>query len=197
MTSPVADPRPAPVRALLRRLRHLPDRALHARRRTRLGARLADGERVQRVVILCHGNICRSPFAEAVLRGTLDGRPIEVVSGGFLPAGRESPAAAVAAAARRGIALAAHRSRAVHTIPWRRGDLWVVMDPGQRRRAIFDFGVPAADVVLLGDFDPAPIETRAIPDPIERPDAVYDAAYARIERCVGALATMLAAAERT
>lgn len=66
------------------------------------------------VVFACHGNICRSPFAAAVLRQRLRQKGREGIacssSGCFPKEGRRSPEAAIEAARRFGIDLAGHRS---------------------------------------------------------------------------------------
>jgi protein-tyrosine-phosphatase len=69
----------------------------------------------------------------------------------------------------------------------RAADVILVMDMAQRRTISERFGRPPQDVLLLGDFDPAPIESRAIEDPVEQGPDVCEAVYARIEDCVGAL----------
>jgi protein-tyrosine-phosphatase len=46
-------------------------------------------------------------------------------------------------------------------------------------------------VILLGDLDPRAIDTRAIHDPVDQPLAAFEQSYARIERCVEALAGAL------
>ena len=51
---------------ITRVLRHTPDRLLHARRRREARTRLA-ARRRDSVLVICHGNICRSPFAAALL----------------------------------------------------------------------------------------------------------------------------------
>jgi hypothetical protein len=43
-------------------------------------------------------------------------------------------------------------------------------------------------VLILGDLDPEPVETRGIVDPYGRDAGVLAASFARIERCTGVLA---------
>jgi protein-tyrosine-phosphatase len=74
--------------------------------------------------------------------------------------------------------------------------LAVVMDGQQAREIRARFGLPPRRVVLLGDFDPDRTAPRAIPDPFDEPDDVFDEVYARIERCAAGLADALAAAWR-
>jgi len=80
-----------------------------------------------RVVFVCLGNICRSPFAEALARTRLTGR--NVISAGTLPqAGRRSPELAIASAQRWSVNLEPHRSRMVEPGFLREGDAVFVFD---------------------------------------------------------------------
>jgi len=50
--------------------------------------------------------------------------------------------------------------------------------------------------LVLGDLDPGPIESRTIVDPWGGPPELFDASYARIERCVRELTLHIATASR-
>lgn len=97
----------------------------------RQSRRLASSERFQRILVLCYGNIYRSPFVAAYLRRVLDpsGEP-EVRSAGFHPkAGRASPPDFVAFVRKQtGLDLSSHRSRVVSESDLRWADLIVIMD---------------------------------------------------------------------
>jgi protein-tyrosine-phosphatase len=67
----------------------------------------------------------------------------------------------------------------------------VVMETAQRREICRRFGRSPRDVIVLGDLDPEPIDTRRIDDPVDQGLEVFEASYARIERCVGELARAL------
>jgi len=179
------------VARYLRRLRRLPDQLLHAaRRHAALGA-LAARPPLRSVLVVCNGNIFRSPFAAAVLRRALGQSGVAVDSAGFIGPGRPSPADALAAAARRGIDLRGHRSQLLMPDLVRAADVILVMDTAQRRMICERFGAPARNVLLLGDFDPAPIESRSIQDPWEQGPDVCEAVYGRIDDCVGSFARAL------
>ncbi len=127
------DPRPAYhdlmtiVGPKLRRLRsRLPG--------ARGGMRRALVERLKSaksVLVMCKGNICRSPFAEKVLlRAGLGGR---VRSVGFYPVvGRRTPEAGVEAARRFGIELECHRSRVISDDDVAGSDLILIFDEEHR-----------------------------------------------------------------
>lgn len=177
-----------PLRTLARLVKRAPDRLLHAGRRRRARERLARAA-VDRVLFVCHGNICRSPFAEHAARARL-GDAIHVSSAGFIGPGRPSPTEAITAARELGVDLTAHRSTLLTAAAARAANLVVVMTASQAR-AVRRLGVPAAQVLVLGDLDPRDVELRSIPDPIEQPLAVFQACFQRADRCVAELTALL------
>jgi protein-tyrosine-phosphatase len=175
-------------------LRRVLDHLLHRSRRRAALASLTPRQPPTSVLVLCSGNIFRSPFAAAVLRRELHRQgmgTMRVESAGFTAAGRASPPRAIAAAARHGIDLAGHSSQLVVADLARAADLIVVMEDLQRRSICERFGRARRDVLLLGDLDPLPVMTRAIEDPVEQDPEVCERVYARIERCVRELARVL------
>lgn len=182
------------VAQLLTRLHHTVDHALHPWRHDRVVRRLRTLPAVREVLVVCHGNICRSPFAAERLGRALQPHGVVVHSAGFLGQGRPSPREAVTAAAELGVDLRDHRSRLVVPSLLDPADLVVVMDGSQWSTLRFDFGYPGSRIILLGDLDPGPALARAIPDPWDRPLAEFRSVYARIDRCVGVLATLLSGA---
>ncbi len=182
------------VAELLRRLRRAGDRLLYRARRRAAFAALGSRRPPAFVLVLCSGNIFRSPFAAAVLERELERRgagAVRVESAGFTAPGRASPPHAIAAAARHGIDLAGHSSQLVVAALARAADLIVVMEELQARSICERFGRSPRDVLLLGDLDPLPATSRAIEDPVEQDAAVCERVYARIERCVGELVRAL------
>jgi protein-tyrosine phosphatase len=172
------------------------DLALHPVRRQRALARLAARPAPSTVLMVCHGNICRSPYAEVALRAALPDpfrERIRVVSAGFLAGERPAPAVAIEVAARRGRDLRAHRSRALDADLVRGADLVVVMEPRQARALQWFYGVDARAVLVLGDLDASAAGGRAIRDPIFQPAEVFEECYARIDRCVQVLAEAITA----
>jgi protein-tyrosine phosphatase len=142
---------------------------------------------------MCYGNICRSPFAAVRLAEGLQPLGIRVESAGLYGPGRPTPRAGIEAARACGVDLSAHRSRLVTAELVRDAELIVVMDSHQARMIADQFAGKPEKVVFLGDLDPLPIRTRRIHDPEAQSVAVFSEVYARIERCVSALATALGA----
>lgn len=175
-----------------RGLRHAPDRLLHGLRRRATLRALRARPRPRTLLVVCHGNICRSPFAAGLLARRLgeEGGTL-VASAGFVGPGRPAPAHGIAAARLRGIDLSAHRSQLLTPVLAADAELIVVMDLRQQRSVCGRFGRLPGDVILLGDLDPQSIDTRAIHDPVEQPLAAFERSYERIERCVHALAGVL------
>jgi protein-tyrosine-phosphatase len=174
------------VLGLLRSLLDQLDRRLHSTRRRSLLERLRQQPAPRSVLFVCHGNIYRSPYAaaafNAALAPTLRDR-IRVESAGFLGPGYPSPPPAVEAAARVGIDLNAHRSSFLTAERVRRADWIVVMDAGLEREIVSRFG-RGRGLIVLGDLDPWPIQTRTIADPLNQPEEAIKTSYERIRRCV-------------
>jgi protein-tyrosine phosphatase len=180
----------ARLRALARLFRSAPARhdAIHEWRRRRHGEPPLPRGPIRRVVVLCHGNICRSPFAEALLAARLP--TLEVRSGG-LHAGDGNPAdpSAIACAQRMGVSLAAHRSARVNgeLLGW--ADLVLVMQGSHVAAIAHGWPQFAGRVRLLGDFLPAP--PHGLPDPWGESDAVFDRVFARVRDAVERLAARI------
>jgi protein arginine phosphatase len=177
---------------------HWPARLLHPFRRRDALTRLARHGWPRSVVFVCHGNVCRSPYAAAAFVRRLPPalrRAVRVDSAGFRGPGRPAPPHAVVVARRHGVDLTTHRSKPVSPGDGRNSELVVVMDPWQRR-ALRSLGHDEGTIVVLGDLDPGSIATRAIVDPIDQPEAAFEASYSRIDRCVSALARALGSSAR-
>ena len=166
------------------------DRLLHPLRRRRALRALGRLPRSARLLFVCKGNICRSPYAEhrfrALVAGPSSAAPV-AASAGLQGPGRPSPPEAVDAAAARGLDMAAHRSRVLDAGEAAGYDLVVAMEARQARavRGIAGRRVP---VLLLGDLDPSPVRSRGIVDPWGRPEPVARAVYDRLDRCLEVLA---------
>ena len=184
---------PSGLRPALRFVRWLPERSLHARRRSMAMRRLRALMDVRSVLVLCEGNICRSPYAAALLENRTGGVPggVRVTSAGFLRSDRPSPAEAIEAAAVRGVDLQRHRSRKVDAALMLDADLILVMDPGHAHRVYGMAPSARARVLLLGETDPRLFQRCVIPDPYGGDRATFDECYDRIDRCVISLSRVL------
>lgn len=174
--------------------RRVPGSARHpARTRSILQqALLAAGAGERRIVFVCQGNICRSPFAEAALRAKL--RPeaglVSVDSYGMLPRpGRPTPDFGIAAAAASGVDLRLHRSTHLTRAAADSATAIFIFDD-INHRAIFDrYPGLHTPVLYLGDLAPSPIAS--IADPIDGAPEMYAAIYDKIGAAVDELAKTL------
>lgn len=168
---------------------------MHPFRRARIRRELAGIPESPTILVICLGNICRSPYAELVLRAEFGKRgreDIRVESAGFIFPDRPSPPDARRAAARRGQDLTRHRSRLIRSETVDRADVVLVMSRQQQLDVAREFG-RTKGVLILGDADPGRPATRTIKDPIEWPMAVFESVYERLDQCCAAIAAALSA----
>jgi len=143
---------------------------------------------IRSVAVLCAGNLCRSPFAAALLARA---RP-ELAVGSFgLAAALGHPAdpRAIALAAEWGCDLSVHRTRPLGDPDALGADLVLAMDALQGRAFVRRWPAAAPRLRLLGDFLSA--RPFAIVDPWSQGDPVWRTTYARIEAAVARLAQRL------
>jgi protein-tyrosine phosphatase len=139
------------------------------------------------VLVICHGNICRSPFAAALLARALPDR--EVRSAGLL-AGEGNPADPTALRVARiwDVDLAAHRTRPIAAADVGWADLILGMEG--HHAAALERGFPDAGSKsrLLGHFLPSP--PYAIADPWGLSESVFEETFERIALAAERLAAI-------
>jgi len=136
------------------------------------------------LLVLCAGNLCRSPLAEALLRARLAraGKGIEVASAGLIAdLGEPADEMTALVAARQGLDLSGHASRPVDPGLVRWADLVLVMEEAQRRHLLELAPSAVGKVVLLGRWTGGEIQ-----DPYGQGRAAAETAYAQIEAAVEA-----------
>jgi protein-tyrosine phosphatase len=135
----------------------------------------------RRILVVCDGNICRSPFAAAILGERLANLGVIVESAGLSAArGHPAPPLARAAAERHGVSLTAHRSRPLAPEMVANADLILVMDLEQERRLLdLDPGA-AGKLELLGRHGPGRLDSPEIADPVSGDARTFDRVYARV-----------------
>jgi protein-tyrosine phosphatase len=136
----------------LRAITNLPLACAVGLHHKRITNSIAQGQlRPRTILILCYGNICRSPVAERLVRRLLRGMTIR--SAGFhTTAGRPSPANIQSAATSLGLDMSDHRSQQVTPELIREADLVVLMDLQNFRLLRRFFPEAVSKTALLGMF---------------------------------------------
>ena len=163
-------------------------RAAVARARARV-RRVAAGAGPIHVLFACQGNICRSPYAAALLGSTTEaGGRVTVSSGGMMPRpDRPVPDLFQRHAAGEGVDLGAHRSQWLDRETASAASLVVLFD--RVNQTAFADRYPALQdaTILLGDL----IGVGEIDDPVDGDATVVAASYALIRRATETLASLL------
>lgn len=110
---------------------------------------------VRRVLVICYGNIYRSPFVAAQLQAAA-GSSLEVRSAGFhAREGREVEPGFIDIARGYGLDLSAHRSRKIHSDDLRWADIVLIMDGHNYRLMRHHYPESLAKTLWLGAVSPA------------------------------------------
>lgn len=131
------------------------------------------------VLVVCTGNVCRSPMAEGLLRARFArlGRGSVESAGIAALVGRPAEPYAVEAVARRGVDISGHRARQLTPELLAAADVVLVMEDGQRHhleRLSRSARGRVHRIGRVGGYD--------VPDPYRGPPAAFDEALALIER---------------
>ena len=145
--------------------------------------RLRDPQSVQRVVFVCHGNICRSAYAHMIARRL----GMRVASLGLSTStGNSSPPPARASARRLGVDMDDHKATSWTDFVVRPGDLFLVMEVRQAHEVRRRLG-PRDDVqvALLGMWCKPPMPH--LHDPYTLGDPYFDTCFVRVREAVANL----------
>jgi protein-tyrosine phosphatase len=143
-----------------------------------------DYSRVDRVIFVCKGNICRSAYAE---------KKFNMLAGGAISAGvdaksgRPANADAVRLAAERGVDLSPHRTQNLSDLQVRSGDLFVCMEKWHAEAVEAYFGVRDKQVLLLGGLLGLP----RVSDPYNKCDRYFILVFEEINAAIDLLRAKL------
>ena len=185
----------APVRELARRIRrkleHVVERRRAERQREDPAPIVAALAEARKVLVVCHGNIIRSPFAARLIDSLVGGsRTITIASAGLTAEpGRPSHALAIEAAAPLHIDLRDHAARRLTRADVTGADAIFVMDVDQRLAVgRLHPGAAAKTYLLTSLAADTPLEVR---DPVDGDASVFETCYDHITRAVLPLVRVL------
>ena len=142
-----------------------------------------------KVMFVCHGNICRSPMAEFVMKDKIKERGLDSVvkvyssATSYEETGNPVYPPAIAKMKKEGVTIYPHRSVTIEKEDYDKYDMIVAMEERNIRRMMMKFGAdPKNKISRLLDHSDRP---RDIADPWYNDD--FDAAYNDIVEGVDAL----------
>jgi protein-tyrosine phosphatase len=145
-----------------------------------------DWPRVQRLVFVCSGNVCRSPYGSG--RARLLGIPA-LSCGISATDGAGADPTAVRMAAERNVALGAHRSVNLTSLDLSSRDLLLAAEPVHARAAEALSVRANAQVTLLGLWSNPP--SAVIPDPYGMQDTCFELVFNLIDQAIQTVANRM------
>ena len=138
-------------------------------------------EIIRRILVVCVGNICRSPMAEAVLRHALKEQEEIIVESAGLGAMVDWPASehAEVLMAERGLDISSHRARQLTPELIHEADLILVMETGHKKAIEAEDVTARGKVFRLGEW-----RNRDIDDPFRKSKAAFVEALTEIDASV-------------
>jgi len=140
-----------------------------------------------KILVVCHGNICRSPLAEAMLKAALPHCRVES-AGLHALVGHPADASTQDVATPDGLVLQDHKGRQLNSEMLNDADLILVMS--QNQRTAIGEKLPAAlgKTMLLGHWLP---KQQEIPDPHGKSREVFQLVHEQIRQATTAWAQKL------
>lgn len=133
------------------------------------------------ILVICEGNICRSPTAAAILMQHCPDRDIS--SAGLTALiGYEMDEMARQVAAAHGLHCPPHQARLLNAGLCRTADLILVMERRQRDEVMSQFPTGSGKVMLLGHW----CGGKDIPDPYRHDRDTFECVYQLIDQAVSA-----------
>ncbi|EGV35038.1 arsenate reductase/protein-tyrosine-phosphatase family protein [Neisseria weaveri] len=130
----------------------------------------------QNILIVCVGNICRSPTAEQLLRKKLP--KLNIYSAGlYVPAPRDADFQAIKTALKHGVIIAGHVARQLTKDMCREADLILVMEPSQIDSVAEIAPSSRSKTMLFAQWN----AKKSIPDPYMQSEEFFELVYQHLE----------------
>ena len=135
------------------------------------------------VLVVCAGNICRSPTAEYVLKSKLQGKSIDVSSAGLTALeGKPADAMAQKKALEQGIDMSAHAGRQISSSLVMQNSVILVMEKRHLDDLCSRYPQARGKTFLLGKW----IGDKEIPDPYRQSEEAFKHVYGLIDSACSA-----------
>ena len=142
--------------------------------------------KLKRLLVVCTGNSCRSVMAKGLLKKVLAGRDIQVASAGVsaIPGFRPTKET-IEVMAKEGIDVSGHLSQRLTADMVHRADLILVMEHWHKEQILRLAPSAKSKVFLLKEYaDQSDGSEVEIPDPIAKPQEVYERCLQLIKECI-------------
>lgn len=140
----------------------------------------------QSVLVVCTGNICRSPTAERRLRQLLPGKKIDSAGVGAL-IGHQADQQASLTAEEHGLSLEGHKGQQFSAQLARQYDLILVMEQAHIEQVSKQAAEARGKTLLLGHW----LDKKEIPDPYRQSQEAFDYVYQLIDEACESWSTKL------
>lgn len=133
------------------------------------------------ILVVCEGNICRSPVAAALLDRALPGHDVNSAGLGALVGEDIDPTAREVAMA-NGLVCPPHQARQLSAALCERADVILLMDAGQRQRLRESQPQASGKALLLGQWLAEHQAECDIADPYQRSREFHEQVFKQIDR---------------
>ncbi|MBN3756904.1 low molecular weight phosphotyrosine protein phosphatase [Paraburkholderia sp. Tr-20389] len=140
---------------------------------------------IEKILVVCEGNVCRSPMAAALLSVTPGGHKVTSAGWNAMVGAPAAPFAREIMQA-RGMNIDAHRGRQLGLPDCIHADLILVMDRRQRELIEREYPLARGKIFRLGEHRNIDVD-----DPFRQPRAVFERCAHLIEVCVADWQTRL------
>lgn len=130
------------------------------------------------ILVICTGNICRSPIGERLLRKLLPSKQIDSAGVGAL-VGYPADESAIRVAEKYNLSLDGHLAQKFTVAMGRHYDLLLVMEQHHLEKVSRIAPEVRGKTMLLGHW----MNGKEIPDPYRKSDEAFDSVYKLIDQC--------------